>query len=55
VVEVWPGEVHGGFLEMTRQRLILGRVLDWVLELHPDPATHPAEIHRPAEGTWTSV
>lgn len=55
VVEVWPGEVHGGFLEMTRQRLILGRVLDWVLGLHPDPAGHPAEIHRPAEGAWTSV
>lgn len=54
-VEVWPGEVHGGFLEMTRQRLILGRVLDWVLALHPDPSGHPAEIHRPAEGSWTSV
>jgi alpha/beta superfamily hydrolase len=54
VVEVWPGEVHGGFLEMTRQRLILGRVLDWVRELHPDPSAHAAEIHRPAEGAWTS-
>jgi alpha/beta superfamily hydrolase len=55
VIEVWPGEVHGGFLEMTRQRLILSRVIDWVMTLHPDPATHPAGIHRPAEGVWTSV
>jgi alpha/beta superfamily hydrolase len=54
VVEVWPGEVHGGFLEMTRQRLILERVLDWVRGLHPDPSAHAAEIHRPAEGAWTS-
>lgn len=54
-VEVWPGEVHGGFLEMQRQRLILERVLDWVLALHPEAAGRPAEIHRPAEGAWTSV
>jgi hypothetical protein len=54
-VEVWPGEVHGGFLDMQRQRLILHRVLDWVSARHPHAAGRPVEITRPAEGAWTSA
>ena len=62
-VEVWPGEVHGGFMQMDRQREIVARSLEWlgaVVEntrepgspAASDPARWPAR-HRP-EGAWTS-
>jgi len=54
-VEVWPGEVHGGFLDMQRQQLILRRVLEWVLARHPDAATRERVRSQPAEGGWTSA
>jgi pimeloyl-ACP methyl ester carboxylesterase len=63
-VEVWPGVVHSGFIEMTRQREILGRALEWLTELVENPGTaerdaHRAAAHRPVqhrpEGTWTSA
>ena len=63
-VEVWPGLVHSGFIEMTRQREILARALEWLLDLagHPAGAANGADRadtsrsshHRP-EGTWTSA
>jgi len=63
-VEVWPGVVHSGFIEMTRQREIVARALEWLLDLagHPIGAKPSADRpdasrsaqHRP-EGTWTSA
>jgi pimeloyl-ACP methyl ester carboxylesterase len=63
-VEVWPGRVHQGFMDMTRQREIVARAMEWLLALvdspetaergaHRTPAPHPVR-HRP-EGTWTSA
>ena len=50
--------VHNGFVEMTRQREILERVLLWIERLHPaaDAADPPAANGRPpAEAAWTSA
>jgi pimeloyl-ACP methyl ester carboxylesterase len=54
-VEVWPGEVHGGFLDMQRQRLILQRTLEWIEARHPAATGSRAATTRPAEGAWTSA
>jgi len=63
-VEVWPGLVHSGFIDMARQREIVARALEWLIALvetpgtaeHGEPraATHDSARHRP-EGTWTSA
>src|SRR5258705_4784581 len=63
-VEVWPGFVHSGFIDMTRQREIVARALEWLIALVEHPATaergdprtaaHDSARHRP-EGTWTSA
>lgn len=34
-VEVWPGVVHRGTLNVQRQRQILERATSWILALHP--------------------
>lgn len=63
-IEVWPGVVHGGFVEMTRQREILARALEWLVELVENPGTAAHDPHRAGasrqaqtrpEGTWTSA
>jgi alpha/beta superfamily hydrolase len=63
-VEVWPGVVHAGWLAMERQRLLVARALEWLLEVVEDPVgaargdgrttSRPPAQHRP-EGTWTSA
>jgi pimeloyl-ACP methyl ester carboxylesterase len=47
-VEVWPGTVHDGFLELERQRRIVERVLEWIATFHPVPETGPAGAGRRA-------
>jgi pimeloyl-ACP methyl ester carboxylesterase len=56
-IEVWPGEVHAGFVEMTRQREVFARVADWIERLHPAAAGAPASAdgRSPAEAAWTSA
>lgn len=62
-VEVWPGRVHQGFMDMTRQREIVERSLEWLLDLVENPETPGRDPHRAAsrptrhrpEGTWTSA
>jgi alpha/beta superfamily hydrolase len=64
VVEVWPGVVHAGWVEMERQRALVARALEWLLagvdngwDARPGdpPGAAPAfSSHRP-EGTWTSA
>jgi pimeloyl-ACP methyl ester carboxylesterase len=34
-IEVWPGPVHAGQVEMTRQRQLQQYVLSWIEALHP--------------------
>ncbi len=41
-IEVWPGVVHDGFLELERQRRIVERVLEWIATFHPVPDPAPA-------------
>jgi pimeloyl-ACP methyl ester carboxylesterase len=41
-VVVWPGIVHGGFLDMTRQREIFRKAIAWIEALHPRAASLPA-------------
>jgi pimeloyl-ACP methyl ester carboxylesterase len=62
-VEIWPGVVHSGFTEMRRQREIVARALEWLLDVVENDgiagrARGPAEAgparHRP-EGAWTSA
>ncbi len=63
-VEVWPGVVHSGFVEMGRQRETFERVMRWIESLHPmaaaEPAApgsngaHPAAGHVGPEAAWTS-
>lgn len=40
-VVVWPGIVHGGFLDMTRQREIFRKAIAWLEALHPQAAALP--------------
>jgi len=55
-VEVQPGLVHDGYLEMTRQREVVERTLAWIDAL---PADLPAPAAGPARGrqeaAWTSA
>jgi pimeloyl-ACP methyl ester carboxylesterase len=37
-IDIWPGVVHDGFLDIEQQERIVGRVLDWVLAFHPAAA-----------------
>jgi alpha/beta superfamily hydrolase len=59
-VEVWPGAVHAGWIEMERQRALVARALEWLLEVVDNTAgagggrPSSASCHRP-EGTWTSA
>ena len=54
-IEVWPGAVHDGYLEMTRQREVVERTLAWI-EALPGVLAGAANGHaRPGpEATWTS-
>ncbi len=57
-IEVWPGAVHNGFVEMTRQREIFARVVDWIERLpHGTAPAPPAAVngHDPGEVAWTSA
>jgi hypothetical protein len=55
-VVVWPGVVHGGFLEMTRQREIFEKAEGWIASLHPS-ASAPAPVPDGSQNgvtAWTS-
>ena len=56
-VEVRPGPIHDGFLEMTRQREVVERTLAWIDAL---PAAEPAgaangPARRMREAAWISL
>jgi len=60
-VEVWPGVVHAGWIDMERQRALVTRALEWLLARVENPAG-TTRNGRPAgapatrpEGTWTSA
>jgi pimeloyl-ACP methyl ester carboxylesterase len=52
-IEVWPGVVHHGTLEVARQREILERVLRWILARHP-AAWGEADVHALGSAASTS-
>jgi pimeloyl-ACP methyl ester carboxylesterase len=55
-IEVHPGLVHDGYVEMTRQREVVERTLAWIEALPADvsaPAIGPARGKR--EAAWTSA
>jgi pimeloyl-ACP methyl ester carboxylesterase len=43
-IDIWPGVVHDGFLDIAQQERIVGRVLDWVLAFHPAAAHGDAPL-----------
>ena len=54
-IEVWPGAVHDGFLEMERQREVVERTLSWIEAL--PAAAAPSANGRASgagEAAWTS-
>lgn len=55
-VEVWPGEVHNGYLEMGRQREVVERTLAWI-EALPAGTAPSANGRAPGSGeaAWTSA